>query len=209
MCRCPPTASSFPSCRADAAYSTIEVIQTARDTGDRLTRKPDLSFGNDFPAPLTVTFNPQVTYQQILGFGGALTEAATFTLSQMNDSLVQEVLNAYYSAEGHAYTIGRVPMNSCDFSVQSYCFDWVAGDWDLTHFDMNVTHDTQTMIPFILRAQQMVATSQPGQSLRLFTTPWSPPNWMKSNDNMNGSNVPGLILGRSILCSPCRAVHHA
>lgn len=32
------------------------------------------------------------------------------------------------------YTVGRVPMNSCDFSVASYNFDNVTGDVDLLQY---------------------------------------------------------------------------
>ena len=49
---------------------------------------------------------------------------------------------------------GRVPLNSCDFSVESYSFDEVNDDFDLEHFDTYLTHDAKKdgMIDMILRA---------------------------------------------------------
>jgi len=37
------------------------------------------------------------------------------------------------------------------------------------------------------------AASSRGAELKLFTSPWSPPGWMKNNNTMVGSSTPGLI----------------
>lgn len=39
-----------------------------------------------------------------------------------------------YPFAGLRYTIGRVPMASCDFSTREYSYDDVKGDLNLTHF---------------------------------------------------------------------------
>lgn len=48
----------------------------------------------------------------------------------------------YFGPEGIEYSVGRVPMGSCDFSVESYSFDDVPGDYNLTHFDDGVERDS-------------------------------------------------------------------
>jgi hypothetical protein len=91
-----------------------------------------------------------------------------------------QVLRAYWgdgSDGGNAYTLGRVPIGSCDFDPESYTFDDVANDTALQHFDRNVTHDQRQLLPFIRAAQRSV--SQRGRSLRVLGSPWSPPAWMK------------------------------
>jgi len=62
---------------AVVSCQTISVVQSARDTGDRLAQKPSINF-NNLPAPnaVTVTVERATRYQDILGFGGALTESA-------------------------------------------------------------------------------------------------------------------------------------
>jgi len=82
-------------------------------------------------------------------------------------------------------------MNSCDYSLEVYNFDNVSKDYTLSQFDTKLTHDTQTMIPIILRAFNTVKSR--GVDLKLFLSPWSPPGWMKNNNNMIGSSTPGLI----------------
>lgn len=82
--------------------------------------------------------------------------------------------------------IGRVPINSCDFSLESYSFDEVDGDFELEHFDTNVTHDAQTdgMIDMILLATSIFNTAwntpNGDGDFKVFASPWSPPSWMKN-----------------------------
>ena len=76
-------------------------------------------------------------------------------------------------------------MGSCDFTTSSYSFAEAADDFALAHFDSNATRDRTTLIPLIRRAMEVA-----GAPLRLFGTPWSPPYWMKTNNNMNGTSNP-------------------
>ena len=90
------------------------------------------------------------------------------------------------------HSAGRVPLNSCDFSVESYTFDEVNDDFDLKHFDMNVTHDAQKdgMIDMILRATAVFNAAWNNTDInteevkdgdfKMFASPWSPPSWMKA-----------------------------
>jgi len=114
------------------------------------------------------------TFQQIKGFGAAFTEASAYNFFKLPAAIQDKVLEAYFGQSGLKYNIGRVPINSCDFSLDSYNFDPVAEDFNLDHFDSLLTHDTRYIIPFIKRSQ-MVA----GGKLKFFGSPWSPPAWMK------------------------------
>jgi glucosylceramidase len=101
-----------------------------------------------------------------------------------------EFIERYFGGSGIGYTMGRVHINSCDFSLGSYSFDDVENDFKLAHFDHGVSHDAETLIPLILKAQQSVAAA--GRQLRLLAAPWSPPAWMKTNGQMDSSGSSGL-----------------
>jgi len=166
------------------------IVSSVSTTTQRLTPGTPISINEARNPKLPLlTFDPASTFQSIQGFGGAMTESSAFNLQSLkNDQLAQSVINAYYDpSAGNVYTITRVPMNSCDFCRASYTFDDVTDDFDLVHFDSKVTHDATTMIPFI---QSAIQASQ-GQ-LNLFLSPWSPPAWMKGNNQMAGSSRPGL-----------------
>ncbi|RLN54415.1 hypothetical protein BBJ28_00007794, partial [Nothophytophthora sp. Chile5] len=105
----------------------------------------------------------------------------------------EEVLTLYFDkVNGSGYEFGRVPMGSCDFSASSYSFDDVDNDAELLHFDANVTHDQEMLIPFIKRALERNPT------MKLFLAPWSPPAWMKraaldyTPSMLNSANPVGL-----------------
>jgi hypothetical protein len=133
----------------------LTVVSSVQATKDRLTPQPSAPFSKTQPGGAPVlTLYPDVHYQSILGFGGALTEAAATTWLKLPAALQAEVITAYYNASvGNAYRWGRVPINSCDFTEFSYNFDNVTDDFTLAHFDTNATQDSTTIIPLIKAAQ--------------------------------------------------------
>ena len=121
----------------------------------------------------------------ILGFGAAFTEAASLNYQSLSETGKTALMELLFGKSGLGYALGRVHINSCDFSVESYNFDNVDGDFQLKHFDMNVTHDAQKdgMIDMILRAtaffNQEWSDGTDGQ-FKMYASPWSPPGWMKN-----------------------------
>jgi glucosylceramidase len=128
--------------------------------------------------------------QEITGFGGAFTESAATVFATLDEGVQEQVLEQYFGATGLGFTLGRVHINSCDFSTGSYSFDDTPNDWNLTNFDTSVGRDSEKLIPLIQRAMRKVAANN--QQLKLLASPWSPPAWMKSNGEMDHSDRPGL-----------------
>ena len=91
-----------------------------------------------------------MTFQTVLGFGGAFTDSASFVFSKLNSTLQAQVLDMYFSDSGLKYNMARLPIGSCDFSLENYNYDSVDGDVNLTHF--SIDHDKQNIIPFIKKA---------------------------------------------------------
>lgn len=157
----------------------ITRILTAQNTMDRLTVKKDYSFEKYTETLLpTLELNRNKKYQKILGFGGAFTEAASYTLSQISPKNRLEVINAYFHPEnGLGYTIGRVHIHSCDFALENYTYV-DKNDISLESFD--ISRDHKWVIPLIKDAEQVA-----NEKIKLLASPWSPPAWMKSNNEMN------------------------
>ena len=158
----------------------VRVIQTAQGTEDRLTEKPALSFGPDPEGREMQVINlyEDVEYQRIEGFGGALTEAAGVTLAKLGEANRRRVLEAYFHPErGIGYTLCRSHMQSCDFSLGNYAYV-EEEDTELKSF--SIARDREAVLPLIQGAKELV-----GEGFRLFSSPWSPPAWMKTNGEMN------------------------
>lgn len=153
---------------------------TAQSTEQRLSAAPPIPFrAKSQPSEneTTIFVDSSKTFQTILGFGGALTDAAAETYAKLPKEKQQEVMQAYFDREkGIGYTLARTSIHSCDFSSSSYTYI-ADGDRELKTF--NVDHDRQFRIPFI---KQAIAAA--GGQLTLYASPWSPPGFMKSNNQM-------------------------
>ncbi|XP_054153227.1 lysosomal acid glucosylceramidase-like [Oppia nitens] len=130
---------------------------------------------------LTLTVNCNKTYQSILGFGGAFTDAAGIGISSLTPSLQSYLISDYYSADGLEYNLGRIPIGGTDFSTHGYAYDEDhKDDFDLKYWNLTA-EDYKFKIPFIREALSISA-----EPLKLFTTSWSPPVWMKNNTKLAG-----------------------
>jgi glucosylceramidase len=173
-------AADKPSGKFRIEGKTASVYTTADKTDLRIASTGTLQF-IDFPQPLEtqvcIFVDPTHTFQTMLGIGGALTDASAETFAKLSKDKQQEFLKAYYNAkDGIGYTLARTNINSCDFSSGSYSYVQ-DNDKDLKTFD--VKHDRQYKIPLI---KQAMATAS--GKLTLYASPWSPPAWMKDNNDM-------------------------
>ena len=163
-----------------AAGKTATVYTSASGTELRLAKTGTLQFENAFQpveSEVAVFVNPDKQFQTFLGIGGALTDASAEVFAALPEEKQQEMLDAYYSLDkGIGYTLARVPIHSCDFSSASFTYI-DEGDKELTSF--NVEHDRQYRIPFI---KKVIAAA--GGAMVIYASPWSPPAFMKSNNNM-------------------------
>jgi glucosylceramidase len=132
------------------AAGTWTVVETARDNGNRLARisaapEADVAHGvgagagpGAAPAAASIVCDPSVKFQEIVGFGGALTESSAWVLAQLPPAERARVVRSYYDPkEGIGYTLARTPINSCDFSLGTWALDPVPGDMALAHFSLD------------------------------------------------------------------------
>lgn len=174
------------SSNSAALYSTTPDLSSTT-FGDRLDKKATLSFSASPTAKSTqLHLQRGVTYQSIIGFGGALTDAAAYNIRLLTNETQQSILASYYSEPGLQYSLGRVPIASADFSTHSYSYDDVPNDFDLQHFDVSM--DEEFKLPVIRDA---LATSV--RPLALFGSAWSAPAWAKTSN----SSIRGSLLGNS------------
>ncbi len=117
-----------------------------------------------------------VKYQSVLGFGGAFTESSAYNYSLMDDDTKKAFLTAYFDEEnGIGYNFGRTHINSCDFSLDLYSYI-DEGDTELKTF--SVDRDKKYILPFL---KDCLAYTK--QEMILFSSPWSPPAFMKENNS--------------------------
>jgi glucosylceramidase len=158
----------------------VKVYTTADSSTHRLTLTDTLSF-SDLAQPketdVCIFVDPGKTFQAFLGIGGAITDASSETFFKLSEQKQAELLTAYYDAEkGIGYTLARTTIHSSDFSSASYTY---VADGDSTLGTFDIAHDQKFRIPFIKKS---IAAA--GGKLTLYASPWSPPAWMKDNNDL-------------------------
>ncbi|MGB5419719.1 glycoside hydrolase family 30 protein [Algibacter sp.] len=157
-----------------------KVYTTAHHSSLKLSETGSLKF-EDFKQPLetdsAINVDPSKEFQTFLGIGGALTDAAAETFYKLTEDNQSKFLEAYYNQEkGIGYSLGRTIIHSCDFSTASYTYI-DEGDSELKTF--NIDHDRIYRLPFTKKAIEAA-----GGKLTMYASPWSPPAFMKTNNNM-------------------------
>ncbi|MDE6479466.1 MAG: beta-glycosidase [Muribaculaceae bacterium] len=84
------------------------------------------------------------------------------------------LMHNLFSPDGDLrFTRGRIGMNCNDYGRSWFSCDEVEGDFELKYF--NIDRDKTSIIPLIRAAQKY------NPDLTFWTSPWSPPSWMKIN----------------------------
>jgi glucosylceramidase len=172
--------TSYAAKSMNVADTTITVFTTAENTKLRLTETGKLHFKpskQPMETEVCIFVDPAKSFQTLTGIGGALTDASAETFAKLPKDKQQELLQAYYNpVKGIGYTLARTNIQSCDFSSDTYSY---VAEHDSLLKTFSVQHDQQYRIPFI-----KAAIAAAGGKLTLFVSPWSPPSWMKDNNNV-------------------------
>ena len=125
-----------------------------------------------------INIDSRVSFQKIIGFGGAFTESACYTLNRLSKEQQNRLMNAYFNKEnGLGYNLGRIHMNSSDFALGNYTY---VEDYDLDLSTFDIKREFKHVIPTIKWAEDIAK-----DKIEILVSPWSPPAWMKTNNNMN------------------------
>lgn len=130
-----------------------------------------------FPQPemKLVKAYPGITFQTYLGFGAALTEAAGYVFSRMDEETQQRFLDLCFSPEYNHYSLCRLTIQSCDFALTPRSY-MSKRDNSLASF--SIDDDWGYVIPLVKAAQRV------NPQLQFIASPWSPPAWAKTTRQM-------------------------
>ncbi|KAG6584810.1 putative glycosyl hydrolase family 30 protein [Phytophthora cinnamomi] len=158
------------------------VFSTSK-AGDRLTFSTvEMETATNDAADFVI--DTTTTYQSIIGFGGAFTDASAINVDLLDSGLQDILVNAYFGDDGLQYTLGRIPIGSTDFSLTIYSYNDVEGDLAMENFSIDM--DKAKKIPFIQRA---MSTSSRG--MKMFASSWAPPAWMTTENTTINCAVKG------------------
>jgi O-glycosyl hydrolase len=174
-----PTVAPTPTATPEAPVP-VQAWLTSADKSKLAERQPDVSFGKDVGEGTVVDVNENNTYQQMDGFGAAMTDSSAWLIyTQMPQAQREAVMSNLFSrTDGIGISVMRLPMGASDLiHGPAYTYDDMPtgqADPDLAHF--SIDHDKAYIIPALQDAFKL------NPDLKLIASPWSPPAWMKDSD---------------------------
>ncbi|MBD5458604.1 MAG: glucosylceramidase [Lachnospiraceae bacterium] len=120
-----------------------------------------------------LNLHPEIEYQRFDGFGGALTDAVGYVYAQMDEANQEKILHTYFGKEGIGYNRIRIPIDSCDFSLEQ--FQAVSDKDDLEFKNFSLARWKKYIFPLWKDIQKMT------KDIEIMVSPWSPPDFMKTN----------------------------
>lgn len=160
----------------------VQVWLTTADGTRQLARQTDVAFGPvpEAPGP-TITIDTTRVYQEMVGFGAALTESSAWLIeNRMSPTQRTALLRDLFSpTEGIGLSFTRLAMGASDFALGRWSYDDVPeGQTDpaLTHF--SIDRDRRAVLPVLKEALAI------NPRLTVMASPWSAPAWMKTTGSM-------------------------
>ena len=160
----------------------IRVRQTAG--ANRYSELPALTWSpaGRASSAADVRLDPAKRYQQILGLGGALTEATTYMFQRLPPNDRAKLFHELFHPSEMNLSVGRTCIGSSDYATVAYSYDdSPTPDPELTKF--SIEHDRQSVLPMLREARAV------NPDLFLLSSPWSPPGWMKDNNSPFGGTI--------------------
>lgn len=159
----------------------VEVWLTTPDQAALLAPQPSLHFTEGDAQGAAITVDPAQRYQEMVGFGAAITDASAFLIQNELNRDQREVLlgELFGPAPGINLSFTRLTIGSSDFSRTHYSYDdrpQGETDPELAHF--SIAPAKAEVLPTVRAARAI------NPRLAVMATPWSAPGWMKTSDSL-------------------------
>ena len=129
----------------------------------------------------SIVLDPSRKLQEMLGFGAAFTDAACYTFNRLSDPAREQLFHELFHPSEMGLNVCRTCMGSSDYSTEVFSYDEGEPDPGMTRF--SIAHDQAYVLPMLRQARKQ------NPDLFLFSSPWSPPGWMKAGGSMLGGSM--------------------
>ena len=161
-----------------AGAGEVRAWRTSKEEEFKLIEAPVWESGAPVGA-MSIHLDPGRRYQEVLGFGAALTDASCWLLAQLEAEQRRAILEDCFGPNGLRLSVARTTVGSSDYSLNAYSYDdSEQPDPNLTHF--SIDHDLKYIVPVLRETRQV------NPEMFYFSSPWSPPAWMKSSHTLLG-----------------------
>lgn len=170
-----------------AQSKNVEVWLTSPDKSALLQKQAKtFSFEKIDNLLPTIFVDETKSFQKMDGFGFTLTGGSATLINQMGitekNALLKELFTTNANNIGVSYLRISIGASDLDDHVFSYN-DLKQGESDPKLSQFSLAPDKKDLIPVL---KQILAINP---EIKILGSPWSPPTWMKSNDNSKGGSL--------------------
>ena len=161
-----------------------EIAVRVTDEKRRFERAPALAWrpsSGQKPSGNVIALKPEEKFQEILGFGAAFTDASCYIFNQLSADAREQLFHELFHPSELGLNVCRTCIGASDYSTELYSFDEGEPDPELKRF--SIDHDRAYLLPSLRQARKV------NPDLFLFSSPWSPPGWMKASGSMLGGSM--------------------
>ncbi len=170
-----------------AKNAPVQFWMTSPDTGIRFQKQSvNLTLGEEDKTLLVVKVDEGQTFQTMDGFGDCLTDGSAMLLNRMSPKARKVLLNELFGTRGNSIGISylRISLGASDLSEQPYSYDDLEeGQVDPKLNKFSIAAARKDLIPVLKEILRI------NPSIKIMASPWSPPTWMKSNNNFKGGSL--------------------
>jgi len=133
-----------------------------------------------------IEIKPEETFQSIDGFGYCLTGGSATLIHQMEPAKRSVLLKELFASDGTSLGVSylRLSIGASDLSKDVFSYDDLpAGETDVMMEKFSLAPEKVDLIP-VLRE---ILSINP--NIQILGSPWSPPTWMKTNNNSKGGSL--------------------
>jgi glucosylceramidase len=161
-----------------------KMVLTTLD-GSKLLEEQPLNF-DAVPEAIAIDLDTSKTFQVMDGFGFTLTGGSAKLLQGMTNSARTDLLQELFGRDSNAIGISylRVSIGASDLDEKTWSYDdRPKGETDvlLDHFSLG--YDTLYLIPTLQEIRKIAP------EIKIMGSPWSPPAWMKDNEDTRGGSL--------------------
>lgn len=132
----------------------------------------------------TINIDESSTYQEMDGFGFTLTGGSAYHINNMSFSVKNELLNDLFGPDGVHSSYVRISVGASDLDFAPFSYnDLPPGQTDPNQNNFSISPDREHLIPVL---QDIIAINP---DIKIMGSPWSPPVWMKDNQNTVGGEL--------------------
>ena len=169
----------------NAASGNVKVWLTTSNLTSKLSTQSDLQFSStNGSSDTTVTVNDSTIRQTVDGFGASMTDASAYLIwnSPHKDDIMKQLFSP---TDGIGISFLRQPIGASDYiagpnTPAYYSYDDNGGNPDPALTNFTIKKDTAYVLPLVKDAINL------NPKIKVMGTPWSPPAWMKTGNDLTG-----------------------